>query len=355
MDAGGAETFLMKLFRQLDTSKFMMDFCVTVDRRCFYDDEIERRGGKIYHITPKSSNVKAFKKQLFDVVKNNGYENVLRITSNSMGFMDLKIAKKAGAKNCAARSSNSSDGGSFKALAAHRIGRVLYTRYVDVKFAPSTPAAEYTFGKKACEKGEVTLLPNAIDLNVFRFDSEGRNAVRKEFGIAEDTAVMGHIGRFTKQKNHAFLIDVFEKFHKNTPNSVLMLTGKGELEDGIKNTLAEKGLSDSVIFTGIRPDVPQLLSAMDVFVFPSFYEGMPNTVIEAQAAGLPCVVADTVTKEAALTPLVSFKKLSDTPDDWARAAAEAIGKERPDTRSELAAAGYDITVSAQKFAGLVFG
>jgi len=133
MNAGGAETFLMKLYRQLDKTKYQMDFCVNIFEEGYYDEEIRRLGGKIYQIPSKSSNAKEFSLQLRDIVSKEGYEYVLRITSNALGFMDLKIAKKAGAKVCVARSSNSSDGGSLKFKIAHLIGKFLYGRYIDVR------------------------------------------------------------------------------------------------------------------------------------------------------------------------------------------------------------------------------
>lgn len=148
MNAGGAETFLMKLYRQLDKTKYQMDFCINVFDKCFYEEEILALGGKIYRIPPKSVSRVAFKKQLYDIVKANHYNYVLRVTSNAFGFMDLKIAHRAGANVCAARSSNSSDGEGLKAKVAHKLGRLLYSKYVNVKIAPSDLAAKYTFGKK---------------------------------------------------------------------------------------------------------------------------------------------------------------------------------------------------------------
>ena len=355
MNAGGAETFLMKLYRQLDKTKYQMDFCVNTSDKCFYEDEIVAMGGKFYRIPSKSQDRKAFETQLTDIVKSGGYEYVLRITSNAMGFMDLKIAKQAGAKICAARSSNSSDGAGWKLWLAHRMGRLLYEKYVDAKFAPSDLAAAYTFGNKAYKAGKVTILHNAVDLSVFRYDEAGRQAIRKEFGIADDTLLVGHVGRFMTQKNHSFLLKIFAEMTKQTPNAKLLLVGKGELEQELRMQVAELKLTDKVIFAGIRSDIPQVLSAMDMFVFPSLYEGMPNTVIEAQATGLPCVIADTITREADITGLVQYLPLTESLEIWAEKALGAVTAQRTDTKQAFIDNKYAIESVAEEFVKLVFG
>lgn len=354
MNAGGAETFLMKMYRSIDRSKYQMDFCINTNNECFYENEIKTLGGKIYRISAKSQSIKLFRNGLSDCIKSGNYKYVLRITSSAMGFMDLKIAKKAGAKICSARSSNSNDGKSIKAKAAHVLGKLLYRKYADVKIAPSDLAAKYTFGKKAYRRGEVHILHNALDLNVYQFDEQARNNIRKEFSISDNVRVIGHVGRFSKQKNHTFLLDIFSEIHKKNPDTVLMLVGKGELEDKIKEKIKALNLDGSVIFTGVRSDIPALLSAMDVFVFPSFYEGMPNTVIEAQATGLPCLIADTITKEANVTGLVRYMPLK-APEEWAKEALNMISDTRMQTKEIMIRNGYDIENVRKEFVRLVFG
>jgi len=354
MDSGGAETFLMKVYRTLDRSKYQMDFCVNVDRECFYSREIESLGGKIYYVPPKSESVKAFQDGLTAVVRDHCYQYVLRVTSNAMGFMDLRIAKKAGAEVCSARSSNSSDGGRLKARAAHLLGRLLYRKYVDVKIAPSDLAAKYTFGRAAFLRGDVSILHNAVDLDVFHYSKAGRNSVRAALGIGEGTVAAGHIGRFAPQKNHSFLLEAFSAIHRKSRKAVLLLVGTGPLEEEVRKKADSLGLGGAVIFTGVRSDIPDVLSAMDVLVFPSLYEGMPNAVIEAQAAGLPCVIADTITREADITGLVSYLSLGASPEEWADAALARAGRERVDTRDLLVSRKYDIETAASEFVSLVF-
>lgn len=354
MNAGGAETFLMKLYRTLDKTKYQMDFCVNIKEKCFYEDEILALGGKMYRIPSKSENVQVFKQQLTELVQKEKYEQVLRITSNAMGFWDLNIAKKAGAKRCIVRSSNSSDGAGLKVKVVHWLGKLLYQHCADVCIAPSDLAAAYTFGKDAIAKGKAHILHNGIDLNVFHYDAEGAACVRQELGITAEQLVFGHIGRFMTQKNHTFLLDVFKEIKEKESKAVLLLVGKGELQEQLKQKAKDLEIADSVIFSGVRSDIPAVLSAMDVFVFPSLYEGMPNTVIEAQATGLPCVIADTITREADITGLVQYLPLGDAMQ-WAEVAIASLVTERKDTKEDFMKHKYDIESVTEEFVCLCFG
>ncbi len=354
MNAGGAETFLMKVYRNIDRERYQMDFCINVKEKCFYEDEILAMGGKIYRIPSKSENLKEFKRQLTQIIKDNGYDHVLRITSSAMGFMDLKIAKKAGASVCCARSSNASDGNSLKSKIAHRLGRVLYGKYVDVAFAPSDLAAAYTFGQKAYDDGRVSILHNAVDLDVFYYDDNQRKNIRQELGISDDKVVIGHVGRFMEQKNHSFLAEIFKSVHEKNDKTVLLLVGDGPLRESFTQKIKDYGLLDNVIFTGIRSDIPKILSAMDVFVFPSFFEGMPNTVIEAQATGLPCIISDTITRGADITGLVDYTSLNDDVSVWRDSVIARFSTPRRDTRDDLISQRYDINSAVSDFVGIVW-
>lgn len=356
MNAGGAETFLMKLYRKIDCTKYQMDFGVFTEADGFYDDEIKSLGGKIHHLVPKTKNFSLYKKCLYDLVKREQYKYVMRITSNAAGFYDLKIAKEAGAKVCIARSSNSSDGESFMVKLINLISRFMYQKYVDVKIAPSDLAAEYTFGKNATANCEVHYLNNGLDLSIYHFSKEKRRIVREEFNL-QDKFVVGHIGRFSKQKNHEFLLDIFHALKKKRQNAVLLLVGNGELKKNIEDRAKALGIADSIIFAGIRSDVPDLLSAMDIFLFPSFYEGMPNTVIEAQATGLPCLIADTITKEAGVTDCVYYKSLNDSAEAWADKTLSLFDKDKADRSfysDKMKNAGYDIGSCVKQFVKLTF-
>ena len=354
MDAGGAETFLMKMYRQLDRTRYQMDFVVSGDKRGYYENEIERLGGRVFRITRKTKDFSAYRRELTLAVRDDGCPNVLRIGSDALSAIDLWVAKKAGASRLAMRSSNASDGKGVIGQFIQKAIRRPLTSIADVKIAPSDLAAEYAFGPKAIRRGEVRYLHNALDLNLFQFSNEKRTSIRKELGINGNSLVVGHVGRFTAQKNHEFLLKVFAELLNQKSDARLVLVGMGELEHNIREKAKVLGVLSNIIFTGLRSDIPALLSAFDVFVLPSLYEGMPNVVIEAQASGLHCVVSDTVTREVNVTGDVAFLPFTDT-DLWVNSVLCAGQAARVDKRNQMADAGYDINEEVKRFVTLVYG
>lgn len=355
LDAGGAETFMMKIFRSLP-EYYKIDFIVSA-KSGFYEKEVLELGGSIFRVPLRTKQpIKTFK-AIYDVVKDNHYTHVLKLCDTPIGVYDLLAAKMGGAKVLCVRSCNAGSSNSKLGTLVNDFLRPFLNIMTDVKIAPSRLAAEFTFGKAEVEAGKVKFIHNGVDLNVYKFDKDNREKNRKEFGIAEEQLVIGHIGRFNQQKNHKFLIEVFAEVLKQKPDALLMLVGDGEKKSEIKEQIKSFGIEESVIFTGIRSDVPTLLSAMDVFVFPSFYEGMPNTVIEAQATGLPCVIADTITKEAEVTECVNFMSLSDSAESWADKALTLFEKDKENRfcyGDKMKNAGYDIGSCVKRFIGLVF-
>lgn len=355
MNAGGAETFLMKVYRNIDKSKYQFDFCLSSAERSFYESEIEKLGGRVFHIEPKTDNFCLFKKKLYNIVKDNDYQYVLRITANATGFIDLKIAKEAGAKTCIGRSSNSNDEGKLKNKMAHTLGKYFFLKYVDKAISPSKLAAKYTFGKNCFETKNVSILHNGLDIEQYKFTQLGRKQIRREFKIREDAVVIGNIGRFMIQKNHKLIVDIFFEIYKLNSRAVLLLVGTGELLEDIKKQVRGYNLDDNVIFAGVRSDIPSILSAMDVLLMPSLYEGMPNVVIEAQATGLPCVISDTITEEADITGLLKYVSLNEKIDTWANCVLNSVSVFRENTQDKFISNGYDIASVTNQFVQLVFG
>lgn len=354
MAAGGAETFLMKLYRNIDKDKYQMDFAVTSLEEGFYDKEIKDLGGKIFHVEPKKNGALKSFLSVYRLIKEKQYKYVLKTSQRSLAALDLLAAKLAGAKVRIYRSSNAGlVSPTTKEKLQQRLFSFIPRCYANVKIAPSTEAAEYVFGKNCIKKGKAKLLKNGLDLNEYCFDQEGRNKIREEFSI-EDKLVVGHIGRFNKQKNHAFLLEVFEDIKKINPNSVLLLVGDGELQDGIKQKAKELGLEKFVMFAGIRTDIPQILSAMDIFIFPSFFEGMPNVILEAQTTGLPCLISDRTTKEAIVCDCVKSMSLEKTSLDWANNAMLMKNDNRQSNNLVMKEAGYDIVDVVKSFINIVF-
>lgn len=354
MDVGGAETFLMKQYRRLDREKYQLDFCVNVQERCAYDDEIEALGGRIFRIPPKTKDPVACLTSLRKIVKDNGYEAVFSSSAKSGVALDLLAAKAGGAKRLIHRSSSAGDdGGRVERL----LGTVIapLTKIVpDVKLAPSVLAAEFCFGKGCVEKGRAHILNNGIDTDIFSYSDKSRAESRKSLGL-DDEFTLIHVGRFVGVKNHDFLIDVFEQVAKAHPNSKLVLVGVGDLEEKIRTKVQKKGLSDKVLFLGARKDIPALLSAADVLVFPSFYEGMPNAVIEAQALSLQCIVSDKITAECRITDLVEFLPLGNA-KQWAEKILPlADGYERKNMTEHFKKIRYDAQSTLDDFVKYCFG
>ncbi len=354
LDQGGAETFLMKMYRRLDRTQYQMDFCVMNSQKGEYEDEIIALGGRIYHIVEKSSGPMKCLRSIKSIVKENGYKSVIRVNEHSLSVLDLIAAKSGGAEILAMRSSNANSGSSKKRL-LHRLFKFLPVMVPNVKIAPSDKAAEYTFGKKAVRNNEIVFLRNGIPYNEYDFSMEKREKYKNEFKL-DNCFVIGHIGRFSAQKNHIFLIGVFKELMKMNVNARLLLIGDGELRDEIKKKTEEYGIRDKVIFAGKRSDVPAILSVMDMLLFPSLYEGMPNVVIEAQAAGLPCVISDTITREADITGLVRYLPLENGAEAWAECCAETLKekKERQDTECYFKENKYDIESVTDEFIRMVF-
>lgn len=353
MNAGGAETFLMKLYRNIDKRKYQFDFIVSVKERGFYNNEIESLGGKIYYVPPKSESFFKSFCEIKKIVKKHKYKYVIRVNEHSLSVIDLIAAKFGGAKVLIMRSSNAGTAGGKASKLLHKIFKILPKTIPNIKIAPSSEAACYTFGKKQLDKGKVKILHNAIPYKDFIFNQEIRNKTRKALKI-EDKLVIGHIGRFNEQKNHKFLIEIFEKIKKENENAVLLLVGQGNLEDEIKRQVEQLELKDSVMFLGVRKDIPELLMAMDMFVFPSLYEGMPNTVIEAQATGLKCIISDTITKEANITGLVNYVSINNTTNEWKNIIMENLNYKREDMSKIFKEKGYDISDIVEKFKNLIF-
>ena len=353
LNAGGAETFLMKVFRELDKTNYIFDFIVSADG--IYDEEVTGLGGKIYKVSLRTQKpIKVFS-EIKKIVKENNYKYFLKLTDTPLGgILDILAAKAGGAKHISVRSCNAVSTFPLYKEFIFSIIRPFFNTLVDCKIAPSDKAGIYTFGTKQVKKNRVNFVNNGLDLNVFFYNDIYRKEIRNEFNILDNSILVGHVGRFTAQKNHEYLLKVFDELYKLNENTYLLLVGIGELETTIKNLASTLKCKNNIIFAGLRRDVPKLLSAMDVFVLPSFYEGMPNVVIEAQASGLPCIISDTITKEANITGLVQYLSIENNPVEWAKAVLAKSNSLRKDTKEDFVKNGYDIISVANKLTQLLF-
>lgn len=343
MNRGGAETMIMNLYRNIDRNKVQFDFVENNSEPAAFDEEILSLGGKIYRCPHyNGKNHFAYVKwwnTFFQ--KHPGEYPVVHGHLGSTAAIYLSVAKKHGAYTIA-HSHSAGNGSAMYRMFAYP------TRYIaDKFFACSKDAGISRYGKTVGNDSvRCQVLNNAIDARRFSLNQETRKQVRSELHIAENAIVIGHVGRFVEAKNHLFLIDVFADVRKRDPNAVLLLIGDGERRAEIQAAIAEKHLDDAVILTGVRSNVWDFYQAMDVFVFPSVYEGLPVSLVEAQAAGLPCCVSSNVPKDSAITDLVQFISLEDRSEKWAEIALRSVKTSRPDMLSEIQNAGFDVISTA---------
>lgn len=340
LDRGGAETMIMNLYRNIDRSKIQFDFVVHTKDTGDYDEEVKSLGGKIYCMpTYNGLNHTHYKKAWHNFFKEHTEYQIVHGHVRSTAALYLKIAKEHD-RVAIAHSHNTSSG---KGLSAYvkNIMQYQIRNIADYLFACSELAGNWLFGENSCNKDNFFLFQNAISAEKFIYDEEVRHHKRKEFKL-EGKFVIGNVARFHPQKNHTFLIDVFKKVHEKNKNAVLMLVGQGELEQEIRKKVADLDLTDSVVFTGVRSDIPDLLQAMDVFVFPSLFEGLGIVAVEAQAAGLKCIIADTIPKEAYVTDLIDSLSLQESVDTWAEKVIDSYPYERRNTFKEIYDSGYEI-------------
>ena len=340
MGRGGLETMLMNYYRHMDRSLVQFDFLTHRQDKADYDDEIERLGGKIYHLprlVPWSPGYRHALNQFF--LAHPEYR-IVHVHQDCLSSVILKAAQKNGVPVRIAHSHNSNQDKNIKYLIKLYYKRFI-PQYATQLFACGEDAARWMFGNIDCR-----ILKNAIDVSNYQFQPQKREYVRNTLGIPEGTLVLGHVGRFSHQKNHLFLLDIFSSVHAKNSKTSLLLVGDGELRPQIEQKIQELGLKDAVILTGVRSDVSDLLQAMDIFVFPSLYEGLPVTLVEAQASGLPCVISSQIPVDCDLTTLIQRISLRENAMFWADKILEAE-KTRPDTSAEITAAGFDIIQNAK--------
>ncbi|WP_226675668.1 glycosyltransferase family 1 protein [Rossellomorea aquimaris] len=347
MNQGGAETMIMNFYRNIDRSKIQFDFLVHTQEECVYDKEIRALGGKIFYIPPYTGkNHFQYKMAWNNFFEEHPEYKIIHGHVRSTASIYLKIAKKYGLTTLAHSHSTSSGNGTSAIVKNILQYPIRYT--ADYLFACSKVAGEWLFGKRASKQGNFIVLNNAIETNRFAYNEGLRINKRRELKV-ENRFVVGHIGRFNTPKNHGFLIEIFKEIYILNPNAVLLLVGDGELKKTIEKKTYELGLNKNIIFTGVRSDIPELLHAMDVFLFPSLYEGLPVTLIEAQASGLKIFASNKITDEVAVTNLVHYCSLESTPFEWSKKIINEINEKNNRSRrfSEVKRSNYDIERNAK--------
>lgn len=316
MVGGGLEQVVMNYYRHIDRSRVQFDLVVDSDSTLVPREEVESLGGRVF-IVPPYQHVLAYQRALTDLFREQGWQ-IVHSHENALSVFPLRAAKRAGVPVRIAHSHSTSGKGEPLRNAAKRALRRLSNVYPTHRMACSRAAGEWLFGKGA----DFEVVYNAVDLSAFAFDAGARREARAGLGVPEGALVVGHVGRFAAQKNHAFLLDAFAGAARRRPDAVLALAGDGPLRPEMERRAGELGLSGRVLFLGQRGDVGRLYQAFDVFCLPSLYEGLGMVAVEAQRAGLPCLLSDRITREVDVTGTVRFLPVDD-PSAWADALCAA--------------------------------
>lgn len=340
MGRGGLETMLMNYYRNIDRDKVQFDFLTHRDERWDYDDEIESLGGKIYHLPKLNPFSRSYLNALDKFFKEHKEYQIVHCHQDCLSGVVLKVAKKNGVRFTIAHSHNANQDKNLKYLIKVFEKRKI-PKYADKLFACGDEAGRWMFNTDNFE-----VLNNAIDTDLYIYNKEKADKVKKAFGI-ENKFVVGHVGRFSTQKNHEFLIDIFNEVQKIKEDSVLMLVGDGDLRPEMEQKVRDLQIENKVIFTGVRSDVNDLMQGMDVFLFPSLYEGLGIVLIEAQAAGLKCVISNTIPKDGVLTDDVTCISLAQSPVVWADEILKYQEYKRTNNKEIIKKANYDIKNNAK--------
>ena len=345
---GGAESRIMELYRCIDRSKVQFDFLVHTTKEGHYSKEIRELGGQIYSLPRfKVINLVQYRKAIKQFFEEHKEFAAVQGHMTSTASIYLPIAKKA--NSSAITIAHARSAGVDKGAKGYvtKLLRSSLKHKADYCFTCSKEAGIAVFGEKWVNKRKVWTIPNAIDANRFQYNETVRNEVRAKLGV-QDKFVIGHVGRFGFMKNHTYLVDIFAELCKHRDNMALVLIGKGEEEENIHNKLKVLGLEDKVLFLGNKFDVERYYQAFDYFVFPSTFEGLPGSVAEAQAAGLHCLISDKITREVALTELVSYRSIEEEPKLWAEEILKNSDKAliRKDMREAIAKKGFDVNTQA---------
>ena len=322
MVGGGVEQVVMNYYRHIDRTRVQFDFLVDADSTLVPRKEIESLGGRVFVVPPYQRQV-AYQRELARLFREERWP-IVHSHVNALSVFPLRAAKRAGVPIRIAHSHSTSGKGEHARNAAKWVLRRFSRAYPTDLAACGSYAGEWLFGKAA----EFTVFPNAVELGSFAFEPSVREEVRRELGIPDGMLAIGHLGRFATQKNHAFLLRAFAGVRERRPDAVLLLAGDGPLLGGAEALADSLGLGDSVRFLGRRSDANRLYQAFDAFALPSLYEGFCVVGVEAQAAGLPCLFSDAVSREVGLSPGARFLPLDEAAWADALASVDTGGRDR---------------------------
>lgn len=347
MDRGGIETMIMNIYRNIDRDRVQFDFLSHFGREAAFNDEIRSLGGKIYEMPALRDETKIYFWRIFKYIKalklffkEHKEYNVIHCHMTNTASIYIPIAKKYGVKCCISHSHNTHSKKGLLGLLTDILHKPLYKHATDF-FACSEAAKKWFYPEEMIKSGKIKVIANAVDAEKFRFNPEIRERMRKELNLKDDLTVVC-VARFSPEKNQTFLIDVLNEMLKTRKDVVFVFAGDGPCEEEIKKKAKDLGVYEHTRFLGMRPDVPDILQASDVFALASLFEGLPVTGIEAQASGLHCVASDGITSEMNAINMVEYISLDKPVSYWAERMFAAGEHKREDTFERLKASGYDI-------------
>ncbi len=342
----GAESVVLNYYKFIDKKKFKFDFICESDSTNIPYELINKLGGKVILVSPYE-NTSKYISDLTEVFKKGKYD-IVHSHTNSLSYLSLKAAKKAKIGVRIAHSHNSSikleQGQLLK-----NIYKILLKQNATHFFACNEESGKFLFGEKEFNNGNVFVISNAIEVNRFKYNKKTRIKMRKEMDIEQDDIVIGHVGRFVSQKNHEFILNLFKAIHDKNSKTKLLLCGQGPLMTEIRDKAYSMGIYDDIKFLGQVNDIEKYYQAMDVFVLPSFYEGYPLTLVEAQAAGLLCVASTEVGEGCMLLDSTSLLGLDTAIRIWRKLIIDSLDNfKRVDTSNIIKEKGYDIEDAVKK-------
>lgn len=356
-ESGGIESFLHNVIMEMDLSRLEIDIVAAQICESVFTAGLKEKGVHFYELSGSQKRLGQNHKMFRQLLKERQYDVVHLNIFQGLSLYYAYLAKKAGVKVRIAHGHNSALRRSrtrWLKLALHNMAKSLLAENATDYWACSRLAAEFMFPRDVVERYE--FIPNGIDIEKFRFNDEVRKKVRKDLGI-EGKLVIGNVGRLCYQKNQENLLEVFAKLQSERLESVLLLVGEGEMKEELQQQVEKLGIADKVIFYGVTDKVEQLLWAMDIFVFPSRFEGLPVTAVEAQAAGLPCILSDRITTECGLTEKTVFLSLDVKRELWLKAVCElsAGNVQRKKAADEVESAGFAVADVADRIEKVYLG
>ena len=345
---GGVQVVLQNYYAHMNQKEYVFDFVVMGTEVGELEEWFESRGSRVYHVTPRSVSLRKNTEELKQIIKMGNYD-VVHCHQDYKSLIAIIIAKLCGVKTRIVHCHQAFPKESIKKRIIRSLSTMLIKCFANVFIGCGSDAAKWLYGERMLKTGKAIILNNAINIEKYAFSEEKRKQIRRELGL-ENKLILGNVARFTYQKNHKLLIDVFAKFHAQNTLSALLLVGDGELMDETKAYCDRMGIRDAVIFLGVRADIFDLLSAMDVFLLSSRFEGLALIMIEAQANGIPAVCSPFVTQELGLQQNVLFVPERDyeNTEAWCSVIEKAIDIGRLEDVKTLTKAGYDIRQESKK-------